>query len=70
LGFAFLAPIDGALRSVLIIQAAMPCAVFPIVLTQVHAGDMLTALRIVLGTSLVGLVTIPLWLTFALHWSR
>lgn len=70
LTFAFWAPIDGALRSVLIIQAAMPCAVFPIVLTQVHAGDMLTSLRIVLGTSLVGLVTIPLWLTFALHWSR
>lgn len=60
-------PTDHALRSVLVIQAAMPSAVFPIVLAKIHNGDMPTALRVVLGTSLVGLVTIPLWLTFGLR---
>jgi len=60
-------PADPALRSVLIVQAAMPSAVFPIVLAKIHGGDMPTALRVVLGTSLVGLVTIPLWLAFGLR---
>lgn len=58
---------DPALRSVLVVQAAMPSAVFPIVLAKMYDGDMPTALRVVLGTSLVGLVTIPLWLSFGLH---
>jgi len=57
---------DPGLHAVLVVQAAMPSAVFPIVLTKIHDGDMPTALRVVLGTSLVGLVTIPLWLTFGL----
>lgn len=65
--FAMAIPADPALHSVLVVQAAMPSAVFPIVLAKIHDGDMPTALRIVLGTSLVGLVTIPLWLTFGLR---
>ena len=64
---AFLLPCDHALRSVLVVQAAMPSAVFPIVLAKIHRGDIPTAIRIVLGTSLVGLVTIPLWLAFGLR---
>ena len=60
-------PADPALHAVLVVQAAMPSAVFPIVLAKIHGGDMPTALRLVLGTSLVGLVTIPLWLTFGLR---
>jgi hypothetical protein len=60
-------PADPALRAVLVVQAAMPSAVFPIVLAKIHDGDMPTALRVVLGTSLVGLVTIPLWLAFGLR---
>ena len=59
--------VDPALHAVLIVQAAMPSAVFPIVLAKIHGGDMPTALRVVLGTSIVGLVTIPLWLTFGLR---
>ena len=67
LGMAALLPADPALHAVLVVQAAMPSAVFPIVLAKIHDGDMPTALRVVLGTSLVGLVTIPLWLTFGLR---
>jgi len=66
-GMALLIPADPALRSVLLVQAAMPAAVFPIVLTKIHHGDMPTALRVVFGTSLASLVTIPLWLTFGLR---
>jgi len=67
LAFALMLPADPALRSVLVVQAAMPSAVFPIVLAKIHRGDLPTAIRIVLGTSLVGLVTIPLWLAFGLR---
>lgn len=66
--FTRLAPLDVTLKSVLIIQAAMPAAIFPIVVTRAHRGDMPTALRVVLGTSAIGLITIPLWIGFGLHW--
>jgi malate permease and related proteins len=66
--FTRFAPLDVTLKSVLIIQAAMPAAIFPIVVTKAHHGDMPTALRVVLGTSAIGLVTIPLWIGFGLHW--
>ncbi len=52
-------PFDQALKSVLILQAAMPAAIFPIVVTKVNDGDVPAALQVVLGTSLIGLVTIP-----------
>jgi predicted permease len=45
----------------------MPSAVFPIVLTKHYAGDPPTAMRVVIGTSVAGLLTIPLWLSFGLH---
>lgn len=61
-------PLDKTLKSVLIVQAAMPAAVFPIVTTKLHQGDMPTALAVVLGTSLVALATIPLWIGFGLRW--
>ena len=59
-------PLDPALRTVLVVQSAMPSAVFPVVLAKMHGGDMPTALRIVLGTSLASLITIPLWLGWAM----
>ena len=59
-------PLDPALRTVLVVQSAMPSAVFPVVLAKLHGGDMPTALRIVLGTSLASLITIPLWLGWAM----
>lgn len=67
LSAALFLPLDTALRQVLVVQAAMPSAVFPIILTRLHHGDMPTALRVVIGTSLASLVTIPLWLAFGLE---
>lgn len=67
LAAALFLPFDRPLAAVMILQAAMPCAVFPIALAKLHSGDMPTALRTVIGTSLVGLVTIPLWLKLGLE---
>lgn len=65
---AWLIPFDRELKSVLVLQAAMPAAIFPIVVTKAHDGDVPTALQVVMGTSLIGLITIPLWLGFGLRW--
>jgi predicted permease len=60
-------PFDAALKKVLVIQSAMPAAVFPLVLAKMHGGDMPVALRVVLGTLIVSLATIPLWIGWALR---
>ena len=59
-------PLPVELRRVLVLQAAMPAAVFPIVLSRHYGGDVATALRVVVGTSLVSLVTMPLWVALGL----
>jgi malate permease and related proteins len=56
------------LKRVIVLEAAMPSAVFPIVMAKHYGGDPSTALRVVLGTSLVALATIPLWLRLGLWW--
>lgn len=57
-------PCSLELKRVLVLQGAMPSAVLPIVITKHYGGDARIALQVALGTSLVGLVTIPLWIRF------
>lgn len=56
------------LRRVIVIQAAMPCAVIPVILAKHYGGDPAGALRIILFTSALALLTIPLWLQLGLRW--
>jgi predicted permease len=51
-----------ALKQVLLIQAAMPAATFPIVMTRLYEQDVPTAWVVVVGTSLLSLITIPMWM--------
>lgn len=64
--FAFLFPLSTELKRVVIIQAAMPCAVFPIVLARQFDGSPDVAFKVVLSTTLVSLLTIPLWISLGL----
>jgi malate permease and related proteins len=59
-------PASVELKQVLLIEAAMPAAVFPIVLARHYGGDTLTAVRVVVATSAIGFVTIPMWVRFGL----
>jgi predicted permease len=64
-GFLLLArwlPATHELKQVIVIQAAMTSAVFPVVLARHYGGDPATAVRAVVATSMVGLLTIPIWL--------
>ncbi|MFU8848727.1 MAG: AEC family transporter [Opitutales bacterium] len=64
--FAFLFPVSVELKRVLIIQAAMPCAVFPIVLARHFDGSPEVAFKVVLSTTVFSLITIPIWISFGL----
>lgn len=59
-------PASVELKRVIMIQAAMPAAVVPIVMARHYGGDPAIALRIVLSTSVVSLVTTPLWIRFGM----
>ena len=64
---AYFLPCSLELKRVLVLQGAVPSAVLPIALTRHYGGDTRTALQVALGTSLAGLVTIPLWIHFGGH---
>ncbi|HQY88602.1 MAG TPA: AEC family transporter, partial [Tepidisphaeraceae bacterium] len=62
------APIDVDLKRVLLLQAAMPSASFSIVLVRLYGQDAQVALKIVVGTTLLALFTIPIWLIVGRTW--
>lgn len=61
-------PCSVDLKRVLVVQAAMPAGILPIVIARHYGGQPLTAVQVVIGTTLVGIVVIPLWLRFGMAW--
>jgi predicted permease len=57
------------LRRIIVVQAAMPCAVIPVLLSKHYGGDPALSMRIVLVTTALGLLTIPLWIQAGLWWT-
>lgn len=55
------------LKRVLVIQAAMPAGTFPIVMARHYGGEPRVGVQVVLSTSLLSLVTIPIWIQFGLR---
>jgi predicted permease len=73
LSIGYIIPCSKELKSVYILQAAMPSAVFSHCNDKAFGGDVKTALRVIISTSLLGLITIPFWIQFGvkfLHLSR
>lgn len=66
--FAKYVPGSLELKRVLIVQAAMPTAVIPIIIARLYGGHPRTAVQIVLGTTALGIFVIPLWLRAGLAW--
>jgi malate permease and related proteins len=64
---AKIVPCSIELKRVIILQAAMPSAVFPIIMARHFGGDVPTALRVVIGTAIISLVTIPFWLRLGMQ---
>ena len=63
------APLSVELRRVLVVQAAMPSGMMPLVLARHYGGQPVTAAQIIVGTTVLGLLMIPLWLRFGLAWT-
>ena len=63
------APLSLELKRVLVVQAAMPSGMMPLVLARHYGGQPLTAAQIIFSTTLLGLLVIPLWLHFGLAWA-
>lgn len=59
---AWLLPLPATLLAVITIQAGLPSGIFPIILLKLHGGDTLTGLRVVISTTLVGVVLSPIWI--------
>ncbi len=64
LSLALFIPAGSDLRQVLLLQAAMPAATFPVVLCRLYGQDVATAVRVVIATSMCCLLTMPLWLIY------
>lgn len=56
------------LKRVMLVQAAMPTAFIPIIVARLYGGHPRTAVQIVLGTTVLGIFVIPLWLRAGLAW--
>jgi len=63
-------PCSVELKQVLVVQAAMPSAMFPIILTKHYKGDTAMAVQIVFATTALALLTIPYWINFGLRMAK
>ncbi len=69
LAVARYAPLLPDLRSVLIVQAAMPTAMISIIAIKLYGGDSKIAARVLLGTTACSLLVTPLWIQAGLAWT-
>ena len=68
LSLAKFLPLVVEFKQVLLVQAAMPSAVTPIVLARHYGASPAAAVQVVLTTSVVAIVTIPLIISFGRAW--
>jgi malate permease and related proteins len=68
LGLAKILPVSQELKRVMMVEAAMPAGIIPILIARHYGGQPLTAVQVVVGTTAVGLIAIPLWLRIGLAW--
>lgn len=61
-------PIIPELKQVLVVQAAMPAAVTPIILTRIYGGQPQVAVQVVIATSLLSLLTMPFVVAWGVAW--
>lgn len=69
-GAAWFLPVPVELKRILIVQGAMPSAVFSIMIARHYGGHAPTAVQCVLSTTLVSMITAPIviaWAKQALH---
>lgn len=61
-------PLATELKQVLVVQAALPSAMFPIVLSKYYGGKTEVAIQVVMATTVVSLLTMPFVISFGRYW--
>lgn len=61
-------PLPEDLKKLIVVEAAMPAALMPIMLARVYGGRASTAAQVVIATTVVGLLSSPFVIGFGLHW--
>jgi len=61
-------PLALEIKQVLVIQAAMPAGMFPILMSRHYGGRAEVAVQVVVATTLVSLLTMPLIVTLGMAW--
>ncbi len=64
---AVLLPLPHELKIVMLIQAAMPSGMFPIIMAKHYGGSPHTAVQVVISTTFLSIITIPIWVTIGQH---
>lgn len=65
---AAMLPLSLEMKRVLVVQGAMPSAVFGIVLARHYGGHAATAVQVVLATTVASLLSTPLAIAFGVKW--
>jgi hypothetical protein len=55
------------IREVLIVQAAMPAGIFAVVIVGNYSGEKDTAMRSIIVTMVVSVITLPLWIMYGIY---
>jgi predicted permease len=63
---AYYLPLTVELKRIIIVQGAMPSAVFTIMVARLYGGHPTTAVQVVIATTLVSIVTTPFVIAWAL----
>ena len=61
-------PFTLEMKRILVIQAAMPAGMFPLVIARHYGGQPIVAARVIVATTLLGLLVIPIWISLGLAW--
>jgi len=59
-------PLSEELKMVMVIESAMPAGIFPLVIARHYGGQPTMAAQVIISTTLMGLVIIPLWIEFGI----
>lgn len=61
-------PMAAELRQILLVQAAMPAALVPILLARLYGGRPGVAVQVVIATTIVSVITLPYIITFGIRY--
>lgn len=61
-------PMAAELRQILLVQAAMPAALVPILLARIYGGRPAVAVQVVVATTVVSVFTLPYIITFGIRY--